>query len=201
MRGPRGVKRLGRMNRNSRPIRETQQLRKGRISIPGARYFMTCCCVRPCDALSSPDTAQALLHVWSRLEANGDIELLAATVMPDHVHLLYRLVGCLSPGQISGKMKALSKPTLSASDMEWQRDFWEHRLRPDEAANPYALYIFMNPYRAGLIGRTQTWPYWYHNPSVDFDFLHMLDGGLYPPEVWMDCEIEAYGLLRDHVGE
>ena len=43
--------------------------------------------------------------------------------------------------------------------INWQRDFFDHRLRGDESYLEKAHYIRMNPVRAGLIKRPEEWPY------------------------------------------
>jgi len=41
----------------------------------------------------------------------------------------------------------------------WQRDFFDHRLRKNEAYLEKAAYIRMNPVRAGLVASAEDWPY------------------------------------------
>jgi hypothetical protein len=43
--------------------------------------------------------------------------------------------------------------------ISWQRNFFEHRIRNDENIGAKADYILQNPVRAGLIERSQDWPY------------------------------------------
>jgi len=43
--------------------------------------------------------------------------------------------------------------------VEWQQDFFEHRLRHDESAREKADYILANPVRAGLVARPEDWPH------------------------------------------
>ncbi len=135
------------------------------------------------------------------MQLDGDMNIMVSTVMPDHIHLLFRLKGRLQIGQVIGKMKAITKPILEGAGLTWQRDFHEHRLRPDELANPYAFYIYMNPYREKLLSREEVWPYWYQNPNEDFDFLGMLESQLYPPKEWITCDVEKFGLRREAIGE
>ena len=48
---------------------------------------------------------------------------------------------------------------------EWQRDFFEHRLRSDESWREKADYILANPVRKGLITEVSQWPYvFFPNP-------------------------------------
>ena len=126
--------------------------------------------------------------------------IMAATVMPDHMHVLLQLGERLTIGQLVGKLKAKTKTALAQHGLRWQENFYEHRLRPDELANGYAFYIFMNPYRAGLIKRHTLWPYWQCPASARFDFQSLLEDGLYPPREWVECDFSRFGLsaaIRD----
>jgi hypothetical protein len=49
--------------------------------------------------------------------------------------------------------------------IEWQRDFFEHRLRSDESWREKANYILANPVRKGLVAEISQWPYvFFPNP-------------------------------------
>jgi putative transposase len=109
--------------------------------------------------LTAPVTAAAIAKVLMRIEQDGDMELLAHTIMPDHVHILAALCGRLTVSQAVGKLKAPTKPALRSAGATWQENFFEHRLRPEDAAGAYARYIFLNPYRARLIPRIEVWRY------------------------------------------
>ncbi len=135
------------------------------------------------------------------MQADDDYALMAATVMPDHVHMLIRLTEKLRVGQIAGKFKALTKKALQQADAQWQRNFFEHHLHADEPGNPYAFYIFMNPYRAEFSTKDQTWPHWYCNPEADFEFLYLLKDQKYPQAEWMRLDPEEYGIQKENVGE
>ena len=169
--------------------------------MPGARYFVTVCALRPSDALIRPETAQAIQRSLESVCAGGDGSLLCATIMPDHVHLLLKLGERLGIGQVAGKFKSLNRGDLAIAGAAWQRDFFEHRLRPNESADSYARYIFMNPYRGGLIERRAQWPWWWLGENTEFDFIAMLDDGLYPPPEWTDGDLGALGLRAKDVGE
>ena len=76
--------------------------------------------------------------------------------MPDHVHGLM----CFPP-QV-GMLKTLSDWkhfTARQFGIVWQRGFFDHRLRSDEAYVEKAHYIRMNPVRAGLVTKPEEWPH------------------------------------------
>ena len=43
--------------------------------------------------------------------------------------------------------------------IQWQRDFFDHRLRTPESAKEKANYTRMNPVRAELVAHPQDWPF------------------------------------------
>jgi mono/diheme cytochrome c family protein len=50
--------------------------------------------------------------------------------------------------------------------IEWQRDFFDHRLRKEESYREKADYILANPIRAGLTTSSEEWPYfWLADPQ------------------------------------
>ncbi len=189
------------MKISPRPVRKTNQLTKARVSVPHGRYFVTCCAVRPTNALTTPEVAEKILSAWHELESCHDIQLMTGTIMPDHVHMLFKLGDRLGIGQVIGKLKSITKPALLAGHTSWQSNYFEHRLRPDEGASAYARYIFLNPYRAGFISHRDGWPYWVKNDQCDFDFMTMLRDGRFPPEEWLKMEWEELGIDASSVGD
>ena len=167
------------------PFRRTDALRVGRVSLPGARYFLTLCGVRPTSSLTQAGAAEAIHASTNAVLKDNVGRLLCSTIMPDHIHLLMELGNGLTIGQIVGKLKALSRAALASCETAWQRDFIEHRLRPDAPANAYARYIFMNPYRVSLLNRRAVWPWWRLGANVAFDFMALLEEGTYPPAEWL----------------
>ena len=105
-----------------------------------------------------------MLMTLSRWHEEGDGVLLAAIVMPDHLHILFKLGIRLDVGRCVSRWKTegcKESGYLGA----WQRDFWEHRLGNDETWEDYGLYIFLNPFRAGLMARQKVWHGW-HSPKT-----------------------------------
>lgn len=155
------------------PRCRTDDLHHGRESMPGARYFVTYV-TRHREPWLVPDKArQAAVAALFDWHLEGDGELLAASVMPDHVHVLFRLGERLDVGRCVSRWKAQSRRDAGFGG-EWQRDFWEHRLRPGDDPEEYGLYVYLNPYRAGLAGRDQSWPGWVCPHTKAFRFVSAL---------------------------
>jgi len=118
-----------------RQQRHTADLRKGRISVPDARYFITCSAARPESGLIHTTCGHSILDSIKDMAAGKDFTLYCATVMPDHIHMLLSPSGRLAISKIIAKFKALTRNALSNSNARWQANFFEHRLRPDELCN------------------------------------------------------------------
>jgi len=174
---------------NPMPTRQTSALHEHRWSQPDATYFVTCCTQERKPGLTVSSVASTLKQITATLDAHGDTTTHAFTLMSEHVHWLFTLGRCLTLGRVLARWKAQTKDALQSAALVWQRDFCEHKLRPDEAQEPYALYIFLNPYRANLVTATTTWPHW-HCPVPDrFDFIALLNLNGTPPIEWIAAPI------------
>ena len=47
----------------------------------------------------------------------------------------------------------------SQTGVDWQTDWFEHRLRTEKAFLEKAHYVRMNPVRKGLVDSPEQWPY------------------------------------------
>jgi REP element-mobilizing transposase RayT len=168
------------------PIRRTSRLHRARQSIPGARYFVTLCTQGRAAGLSAPTVTGSVHAACVDSDAAGDTVTLACTVMSDHFHWLLVLGPRLDLGRIVARFKAMTREALLERGLGWQRDFYEHRLRPEEAAEAYALYVFLNPYSAALVSPAEGWPGWRCGPGTAFGFLEALGPGGTPPAAWLD---------------
>lgn len=161
-------------------------LRRGRVSIPGSNYFLTICSDDRRPGLSAPDVAAAIFDEIHAMEADGTWTCRCAVVMPDHVHALVTLGERLSVGKAVGRLKARTAAALQLSDacLLWERGFFDHHVRPDEDRIPVFLYVFLNPYRAGLCRHTEHWA-WYECRPLDWSwFREFLDADRPVPE-WL----------------
>ena len=76
--------------------------------------------------------------------------------MPDHLHML---IGVPGDAQLSKLIRDFKRVTARTANIDWQRNFFDHRLRHDESETEKFEYIRQNPVRAGLVGPTDDWPY------------------------------------------
>ena len=149
------------------PTKGHAALRRGRVSIPHADYFLTVCTDRKRPGLTSPAAATAILTELRAMDADGTWQLRCAAVMPDHVHVLAILGERLTLGQSVGRLKSKTQASLrvvaanSAASLVWERDFYDHHVRTDEDRLALFRYIFLNPDRAGLCPTGDRWPWYY----------------------------------------
>lgn len=176
------------------PNREMSRLRFGRTSAPGASYFITVCTKNRAAILTQTDNGQKVSGSLQTLHYSGDIRLLAATIMSDHAHLLFTLGMRLQVGQVMGKFKALAR-NLGEAPWRWQQDGFEHQVRNTESIEDYGLYIFMNPYRAGLCPLNKSWPWWLCPDPSRFRFPTALDQNPTVPVAWLGLSDQIAGKI------
>jgi putative transposase len=121
-------------------------------------YFITLCCERRGEnLLATPAVGHPLLETIKHRQARGIWYPHLALVMPDHIHLI------LSFPEIGKRVQTIMSKwkewTAKSLKIDWQRDFFEHRLRRDESFREKADYVLANPVRAGLVKKVADWPY------------------------------------------
>ena len=165
------------------PIRRTSQLHGHRWSAPGVRYFVTACTRDRHRGLDAQPVTHAIIKNAMASDALGDSRTIALCVMPDHIHWLFELGQRLTLGRVIARMKAESRETLASACLAWQRDFFEHRLRAEDDAEDYARYVFLNPYRVGVVAAAAAWwGWWCPQPELLRFVAHLNPDGTPPPE-------------------
>jgi len=121
-------------------------------------YYLTVNChVRCQNQLAHVAAAQALFETVTFRNARHIWYAYLFLVMPDHVHALLSFPPSGKPFHcIVSEWKGWTAKKLG---INWQSDFFEHRLRHDESRRQKGDYILNNPVRAGLVQRPQDWPY------------------------------------------
>jgi REP element-mobilizing transposase RayT len=76
--------------------------------------------------------------------------------MPDHVHGLISLPHAES---LSKSISDWKRFTTRSAKVEWQENFFDHRLRNAESLDEKAAYILANPVRAELVEKAEDWPW------------------------------------------
>ncbi len=120
-------------------------------------FFITVCCTRRGEnQLCSPRIARAIFDSVEFRNKGAAWYAHLICLIPDHLHEH-------SMKQVITDWKRFLATQLQ---IEWQRDFFDHRLRKEESYREKADYIRANPGRAGLVTQPEEWPYfWTANPQ------------------------------------
>ena len=115
----------------------------------------------------TPLSKSAIERIRDLAVGNG-ILVYAWCIMPDHIHLLIQgsdIIGFIR--LLKGKMTPVAR-SIEPSRRLWQRSFYDHALRKEEALSDIACYIWENPVRAGIVNKpidyswsgSEVWPNW-----------------------------------------
>jgi len=133
--------------------------------------------------LANPDLPDVLLQtnianiVQEALEYYHETryELLAYSVMPNHVHVLIQLLmvdkGIVYPlAKITQNWKRYSakqiNQLLEREGTFWQAESYDHVIRNEKEYGHFIQYILDNPVNAGLVTSWQDWKYTWLNPKI-----------------------------------
>jgi REP element-mobilizing transposase RayT len=131
----------------------------------GATYFITICCARKGrNQLCHPKIAKGIFKTAQIYDERRSWYLHLLLLMPDHVHALISLDGASS---LSVTIASVKRATAKFTDVKWQRNFFDHRLRHDESFMEKANYIRGNPVRAGLTVMAADWPYVFDRSHIE----------------------------------
>ena len=89
--------------------------------------------------------------------------MLAWTVMPNHVHVLFMPMPGEQLGRIVSSWKRFTAREanllLGRTGAFWQPDYWDRFIRNDSHYAATVNYIDFNPVKAGLVEAPQLWPW------------------------------------------
>jgi putative transposase len=74
--------------------------------------------------------------------------------MPDHLQML---IGVPGDAQLSRLIRDFKRITARMAKIDWQRNFFDHRVRHDESLAEKFETVCQNPVRAGLIAQGEQW--------------------------------------------
>jgi REP element-mobilizing transposase RayT len=121
-------------------------------------YFITVNSLpRRVNRLCTAATAPGLLQSAAYRHESNQWFIHLFLLMPDHIHALLSF-----PKQTKGiqhVIKSWKAWTAKHLHIEWQRDFFEHRLRAEESATDKFNYILANAVRAGHVDNAVAWPW------------------------------------------
>ena len=134
--------------------------------------------------LAAVRTREIVLAVFRSWHGERHGRILCTTVLPDRVLILLELGANLEITQVIAGWIAASRRAAGYAET-FQSEFGGHRLWTAAEAEDCALYIFLTPYRTGLLAPDKTWPgYWAPNPE-NFRFTSALNPSGGPAEEWL----------------
>ena len=148
--------------------------------LPADRYVgKVCVSFTSCTAERQPalldDELQAALRDRLAIAAeNHGCTVPVFVFMPDHMHVL--ILGMHDHSNVKLAMdefKLLSGGWLfrNRPGVRWQKDYWDHVLRPSEGWHRQAMYIAANPCRAGFSEDVFSWS---GTGSIGYDLREVL---------------------------
>lgn len=141
-----------------------KNLRKGRFSRPGYAFFITTNSKNRLPLFADASAARIILDSLKWLTDQGRITLIAAVVMPDHLHFVMQL----HTGTVQSVMHSLKSFTsnkinvlLGREGPLWEPQYHDHGIRNDEDLKESVRYCLENPVRKGLVEDFRGYPHWY----------------------------------------
>ena len=124
-------------------------------------FFITVCCKnRYKNQLCDCSTWNIIEESVRTRQERQDWSCSLFLAMPDHVHAILRFPTFERMPEIIRDWKRWISRT---TEVEWQNNFYDHRIRSIESGVEKREYILDNPVRAKLTNDRETWPY-----KIDF---------------------------------
>ena len=130
------------------------------LEVPGATYFVTFRCQSTIKLI--PDVRDLVMTVIQACDRTS-IDLDAAVVMPDHTHLIFRLIEPATLGlvirRIKGRSSRLINQLLKREGPLWIDESFDHIIRHESELAEKIEYIRNNPIKKGLASRSDEYPW------------------------------------------
>lgn len=137
--------------------------------VPGGAYFFTVAARRRGTWLlvQRAELLKACIRAEQRL---APFAILAAVIMPDHLHMVWRLPQGDSDypnrwrrikTRFSRALPGAARTSTSARRERgiWQRRYWEHTVRDESDLAACIGYVHANPVKHGYVARPELWPH------------------------------------------
>jgi len=132
--------------------------------------------------LGRPEAARCVVDTWRHFDMVR-YGLVAGVVMPNHVHVLIKLMDGFSLGKVVQSWKSYTGRRIAGMMGDgragarrsqegrdgvdggrppqgiWMRDYWDRYIRDEKHFSAAVEYIHMNPVKAGLVEKAEDW-YW-----------------------------------------
>ena len=106
-----------------------------------------------------PRPARALIMSAGTHWNGRRIDLDAAVVMPEHVHMIFRILDDSRLGTIMKSIKGFSARQIKSRDQVWEHEGFDHILRHESGWRDKTWYVIQNPVKRGLARRPSEYPW------------------------------------------
>lgn len=141
---------------------------------PGAAYFFTVVTAGRRPIFLTPQARALLRTAFARTRAERPFDMLAAVLLPDHLHciwrlpehdddfpLRWRLIKTRFTREFLVRRAGERRPTVDHQRQGrrgvWQARYWEHRLRDEVDYEHHRDYIHLNPVKHGYVATPEAW--------------------------------------------
>ncbi len=117
------------------------------------RYLLTLCTARRAPVFSTDRVVVPVLEQFRQSASRELFAVVAYCFMSDHLHLV--CLGCADTSDLrrfvaDARQRSGYAYSRSCGAQLWQRGYYDHILRDDEATLAVVRYVLANPIRAGL---------------------------------------------------
>ena len=121
----------------------------------GSLFFLTICCEeRGQNQLCEKVVAESLFEAASFYMGRSEWFIRLMLLMPDHCHALVSFPSGVEMSKVISNWKRF---TAKKTGINWQKNYFDHRIRNEESWEEKATYIRMNPVRKGLVSTPSEW--------------------------------------------
>ena len=108
--------------------------------------------------LNDEDAAQLTLDTLSFYRQRHEVEIYGFVVMPDHVHLVVKILPPVTLPRWMNRFKSYIARQLGKGPI-WQKGYWSEVIPSMKFLEQKLNYIHANPVRAGLVEEIEDYPW------------------------------------------
>jgi putative transposase len=137
-----------------------------RLYILVETYFFTLVSYHRKPIFADDERVEQLRRSFRQIKTKRPFDLLAAVVLPDHLHCLWRLLEGDSDFSTRWQMiktdfsrHVPAKTRKNGAKTVWQPRFYDHCIRDENDFDKHLNYIHYNPVKHGLVSTPGEWPH------------------------------------------
>ena len=103
----------------------------------------------------------ALQSAWRSAHARVPHRVIAAVVLPDHLHAVIEMRDASDdyPRLWQDIKKGFTRRVAASGLSPWQARYWEHTIRDERDLQAHVDYVHINAVKHGLVARAADWPH------------------------------------------